>query len=122
MAGLGAGMQMMMGHEGASGWIGVYFICHCRASPGHPSALQKGYLRRWMDTRVKPAYDTEYEVRRITSIRKRLHIVFSAFQNAGHHAVGGESADRRRSGRCGPAGHAICIAGAQAHYLLARAT
>jgi hypothetical protein len=69
MAGLGAGMQMMMGHEGAfsslfviAGQSALRRLRKLVCDPGNPSSLKKFILRREMDTRVKPAYDTEYEV------------------------------------------------------------
>jgi hypothetical protein len=69
MAGLGAGMQMMMGHEGAfsslfviAGQSALRRLRKLVCAPGNPSSLKKFILRREMDTRVKPEYDTEYEV------------------------------------------------------------
>src|SRR5258706_16043987 len=73
-----------------------------------------------MDTRVEPAYDTEYEVRRNVYL-KEICIVFCALQNTRYHAVADESPDRRRSLRRDSAGYAICVPWPQAPDCLDRA-
>src|SRR5712671_3783854 len=67
-----------------------------------------------MDTRVKPAYDTELEIRR-NFHPKGLYLVFRALQNARADAVAGQFLDRPRRARSDSAGHAICFPGPQAH-------
>src|SRR4030081_1914739 len=66
-----------------------------------------------MDTRVKPAYDTEFRFV-ATPIRKRVYIVFRALQNPRHHAVADEFPDRTGSPRHSLAGYPICLPWSQA--------
>src|SRR5258708_5468750 len=74
-----------------------------------------------MDTRVEPAYDTEYEVRRNVYL-KEICIVFCALQNARHYSVADESPDRRGSVRRDSAGYPICIPWPQAPDCFDRAS
>src|ERR1700681_1218290 len=74
-----------------------------------------------MDTRVEPAYDTEYEARRNVYL-KEICIVFCPLQNPRHHAVADEFPDWLRFIRRDPAGHAICFPWPQAPDCLDRAS
>src|SRR6188768_2508514 len=80
--------------------------------PGNPSSLEKCVIPREMDTRVKPAYDGLCDWR--GALRPGGSFVFSAFQDARHHAVADQFPDRNRPGRCGSAGDTLGVARTQA--------